>query len=136
MGRAKIFVTDVAPTDDRDLTVGSERLVVHAPVHAPELGDEIERTGGARDERVVQPHLEVRLHGQRGKGGVYQALDLNVNPPRLCLIKEGRKHGELTWDGRDDAGSSLGPDTYSLALDFIIGESPLRIGSVIQIVAP
>jgi serine/threonine protein kinase len=42
-----------------------------------------------------------RALAQRGKGGVYQALDLNVNPPRLCLIKEGRKYGELTWDGRD-----------------------------------
>jgi Protein kinase domain len=42
-----------------------------------------------------------RALAQRGKGGVYQALDLNVNPPRLCLIKEGRQYGELTWDGRD-----------------------------------
>jgi hypothetical protein len=38
---------------------------------------------------------------QRGKGGVYQAADLSSKPPRLCLIKEGRKHGELNWDGRD-----------------------------------
>ena len=40
---------------------------------------------------------------QRGKGGVYQAIDLRTNPPRLCLLKEGRKNGELTWDGRDGA---------------------------------
>lgn len=40
---------------------------------------------------------------QRGKGGVYQALDLSTDPPRLCLLKEGRKNGELTWDGRDGA---------------------------------
>lgn len=40
---------------------------------------------------------------QRGKGGVYQALDLSTAPPRLCLLKEGRKNGELTWDGRDGA---------------------------------
>jgi hypothetical protein len=38
---------------------------------------------------------------QRGKGGVYQAFDLSSTPPRLCLLKEGRKNGELTWDGRD-----------------------------------
>lgn len=38
---------------------------------------------------------------QRGKGGVYQAVDLRTHPPRLCLLKEGRKNGELTWDGRD-----------------------------------
>lgn len=38
---------------------------------------------------------------QRGKGGVYQAVDFNVNPPRLCLLKEGRKNGEVNCDGRD-----------------------------------
>jgi len=42
-----------------------------------------------------------RALAQRGKGGVYQAADLSSNAPRLCLIKEGRKHGEINWDGRD-----------------------------------
>lgn len=38
---------------------------------------------------------------QRGKGGVYKALDFSVQPPRLCLLKEGRGGGEVGWDGRD-----------------------------------
>lgn len=38
---------------------------------------------------------------QRGKGGVYAALDLQSQPPRLCLIKEGRKNGEVNWLGAD-----------------------------------
>jgi hypothetical protein len=38
---------------------------------------------------------------QRGRGGVYQALDLSSTPPRLCVLKEGRKNGETGWDGRD-----------------------------------
>lgn len=38
---------------------------------------------------------------QRGKGGVYRALDLGLAPARLCIIKEGRVHGETDWDGRD-----------------------------------
>jgi hypothetical protein len=42
-----------------------------------------------------------RALAQRGKGGVYQAADLSSTEPRLCLIKEGRRHGELNWDGRD-----------------------------------
>ena len=45
----------------------------------------------------------VRALVQRGKGGVYQAIDLQSNPPRRCLLKEGRRHGELDWDGRDGA---------------------------------
>lgn len=38
---------------------------------------------------------------QRGRGGVYQALDLGAKPPRLCVLKEGRRDGEVDWDGRD-----------------------------------
>jgi hypothetical protein len=38
---------------------------------------------------------------QRGKGGVYKAVDFGNTPPRFCLIKEGRLHGETNWDGRD-----------------------------------
>jgi Protein kinase domain len=44
-----------------------------------------------------------RALSQRGKGGVYQALDLSVDPPRLCVLKEGRRGGEVGWDGRDGA---------------------------------
>jgi serine/threonine protein kinase len=40
---------------------------------------------------------------QRGRGGVYQALDLGATPPRLCVLKEGRRDGEVNWDGRDGA---------------------------------
>ena len=84
---------------------------------------------------------------QRGKGGVYQAIDFSSDPPRLCLLKEGRKHGEVTWDGRDGAWrvrneervlkqlAACGvkvPEVYSsfevqenyyLAMEFIAGES-------------
>ena len=38
---------------------------------------------------------------QRGKGGVYRALDLTRAPARLCIIKEGLSHGETDPDGRD-----------------------------------
>ena len=38
---------------------------------------------------------------QRGKGGVYRALDISVSPARHCVLKEGRKNGEIDWDGRD-----------------------------------
>jgi hypothetical protein len=45
----------------------------------------------------------MKVLAQRGKGGVYVALDLRSHEPRLCLLKEGRKNGELTWQGRDGA---------------------------------
>ena len=40
---------------------------------------------------------------QRGKGGVYKAYEFGIDPPRLCIVKEGRKDGEVQWDGRDGA---------------------------------
>jgi hypothetical protein len=88
-----------------------------------------------------------RALAQRGKGGVYQAFDLSVQPMRLCILKEGRKNGEPCWDGRDgywrvkneekvlDALAASGievPGVYSafevegnfyLATEFIEGES-------------
>ncbi|MDP3899323.1 MAG: phosphotransferase, partial [Mesorhizobium sp.] len=38
---------------------------------------------------------------QRGKGGVYRAIDLSSATPRHCLLKEGRRLGELEFDGND-----------------------------------
>jgi len=42
-----------------------------------------------------------KAKAQRGKGGVYEAVDLSVLPVRSVIIKEGRRHGETNWDGRD-----------------------------------
>lgn len=50
----------------------------------------------------LKRHYKIfRALSQRGKGGVYQALDMSRSTPRFCLIKEGRKNGETDWDGRD-----------------------------------
>ena len=43
----------------------------------------------------------VRALAQRGRGGVYQAIDLSAASPRICIVKEGRSLGEIGWDGRD-----------------------------------
>ena len=61
---AEVFVADVAAADDRRLVVGRERLVVHAPVDAREVGDEVADAQAAIGERVEQPHLDVRVRVQ------------------------------------------------------------------------
>jgi serine/threonine protein kinase len=38
---------------------------------------------------------------QRGKGGVYRAVDHSCAPAKPVVIKEGRRHGETDWLGRD-----------------------------------
>jgi Protein kinase domain len=45
--------------------------------------------------------LAYKVRTQRGKGGVYEALDLSVSPPRRVILKEGRRHGETDGHGED-----------------------------------
>jgi hypothetical protein len=45
--------------------------------------------------------LAYKVRTQRGKGGVYEALDLSVSPPRRVILKEGRRHGETDSHGED-----------------------------------
>jgi tRNA A-37 threonylcarbamoyl transferase component Bud32 len=46
-------------------------------------------------------YLVYKAVAQRGKGGVYTAIDLSVSPARKVIIKEGRRHGETDRDGKD-----------------------------------
>jgi hypothetical protein len=64
----------------------------------------------ARDARTLQTRLPepfgtdllpLRTIAKRGKGSVYQALDLSVLPPRVVIVKEGLRHGESNWLGLD-----------------------------------
>jgi hypothetical protein len=88
-----------------------------------------------------------RALAQRGRGGVYQALDLSATSPRLCVLKEGRRAGEVSLDGRDGFwrmqnegrvlaalggagvevprlyGSFEAEGNYYVAVEFIAGES-------------
>jgi serine/threonine protein kinase len=45
--------------------------------------------------------LPLKAITQRGKGCVYEALDLSVFPPRRVIVKEGLRHGESNWLGLD-----------------------------------
>lgn len=105
------------------------------------------RKQSRQNDKKTSRFLVVKALVQRGKGGVYQAIDTQSTPPRLCLLKEGRRHGESHWDGRDGAWrvrheqgvlAALArcglrvPKVYSrfevsgnvyLALEFIEGES-------------
>src|SRR5258707_5539263 len=53
-------------------------------------------------ETLLQTRLRaLRARGRGGRGGVFQVVYLTTAPPRLCILKEGRKDGEVNWDGRD-----------------------------------
>ena len=77
---AEVFATDVAPADHRDLAVGGERLVVHAPVQAREVGQVAEHAAAALNERVVQPHLDVRVGVERGQR--------RIQPARVVVVEQ------------------------------------------------
>ena len=46
-------------------------------------------------------YLVRKALAQRGKGGVFEALDLAAYPARLVVIKQGRRHGDTDWNGED-----------------------------------
>ena len=58
----------------------------------------------SHDERFVRTRLEKCYHGyealrQRGRGGIYKARERKSG--RICILKEGRRHGETDWLGQD-----------------------------------
>ena len=59
------------------------------------------RRNAARRDSLWRFFKVFEAMSQRGKGGVYRALDLSAEPARLCVVKEGRRNGETDWDGRD-----------------------------------
>lgn len=70
------------------------------------LHDPFRRSRGQSDRAHVgaalgPDYLPFKVISQRGKGGVYEAVDLSTSPARLVIIKEGRKHGETNWDAQD-----------------------------------
>jgi len=59
------------------------------------------RPVGIRLGPLAPDYLVYKIISQRGKGGVYEALDLSAATPRAVIIKEGRAHGETDWQGAD-----------------------------------
>lgn len=85
--------------DSRESWVGKPEWVSD-PFLAGRPQDETDDSQSA--ESPLKTTIRVfRALTQRGKGGVYQAIDLSAQHPRLCILKEGRKDGEPGWDGRD-----------------------------------
>ena len=70
------------------------------------LSDPFQKTMKETGDSFISTPLDIsyrifRAITQRGKGGTYQALNLNQNPGALCIVKEGRRHGEVGWDNQD-----------------------------------
>lgn len=59
------------------------------------------RNSQTPDNPLATTYRVFQALSQRGKGGVYLAVDMGSLPERLCVIKEGRKNGEPEWGGRD-----------------------------------
>jgi hypothetical protein len=67
----------------------------------PFVGGRARPTRASAETPLKTTYRAFRALAQRGRGGVYQALDLGCAPPRLCVLKEGRVSGEVGLDGRD-----------------------------------
>lgn len=72
----------------------------------PPWMDDPFRRGARPKSRAAMTPLQTDYDGyealvQRGRGGVYRAIDILSKPSRACILKEGRRHGETDWHGRD-----------------------------------
>jgi len=70
------------------------------------LDDPFRESGGRRKKEqsggpIGVEYLPYKAFAQRGKGGIYEAVDLSVSPARVVIIKEGRRDGETAWNGAD-----------------------------------
>lgn len=54
-----------------------------------------------RRHKFLERYRPYKAISQRGKGGVYLALDFSSAPLKTCILKEGRKGGELDWSWID-----------------------------------
>lgn len=97
----------------------------------PWLKDPFESTQ-TRSTMVRLTPLETRFGNyeallQRGRGGIYRAIDRVSVPPRLCIIKEGRRNGETDWDSQD------GYERVRKEADFLRSAAP-RIANIPRVI--
>jgi hypothetical protein len=71
------------------------------PLISPIIPENLHNNYVNRRHRFFERYRPYRAISQRGKGGVYLALDFSSTPLRVCILKEGRKGGELDWSWRD-----------------------------------
>ena len=61
------------------------------------------RITSRRKGSIGLEYLVRRAFTQRGKGGVFEVLDLSVFPSRIVVLKQGRRHGDTDWNADDGA---------------------------------
>jgi len=119
------FVPRKATTaDTRDLVFSPSGEVMEdrrdTPAKAPPWEEDpfslSRSTGRSSVSSFLEQFKVFRTLTQRGKGGTYEAIDMAARPLRQCIIKEGRRHGETGWDGRDGYGRIRNEGTILSAL--------------------
>ena len=93
----------LAIKDPEGKLIPDRRDAAASPVWAPDpfAIKQMQRKAETVDSPLKTTFRAFNALSRRGKGGVYQAVDLSISPPRLCILKEGRAGGEVSWDGRD-----------------------------------
>lgn len=91
-----------AITDETGKLVPDSRLSIAPEWAACPFSDEPAAEDSAKSRSPLGSTIKIfGAISQRGKGGVYHAADLSTPIPRMCILKEGRRHGEVGFDGRD-----------------------------------
>ncbi|MBA2271254.1 MAG: hypothetical protein H0W20_11775 [Chthoniobacterales bacterium] len=96
-GKVPGTIRDVAGRERRDERAYGKAVPSWLQDPFPKPGTKSRATAGPIGMDYL-PHKALR---QRGRGGVYEAVDISVSPTRLVVIKEGRRHGETDRLGKD-----------------------------------
>jgi hypothetical protein len=62
---------------------------------------QVEKPAVTQNSFASTPYRILKAITQRGKGGVYEAIDFSAAGPRFCVVKQGRRGGEVQWNGKD-----------------------------------
>lgn len=80
--------------------VSDDRLVPRPDWVQSPIAEDL--SGSQRNKSLLETRYRAyRSIAQRGKGGVYEAIDFGAKSSQKCILKEGRRHGETSFDARD-----------------------------------
>lgn len=120
-GTTRITSPNGVEIDDPRTICPAEISWLEDPLAAPPITLHKPRKNKLNSRYIIHEVLS-----QRGKGGVYDCLDIGQDPPRRYILKEGRKNGETLWDGRD-ARSRIRNEARTLRL---LADTPARVPHV------
>src|SRR6266852_4390281 len=80
--------------------------------------------------RSLDPSADVVIPYAVSGGG---EVRFTVRPRYAVVAPSHSAQTTVSWDGKSNKGELVPAQTYTISLDFVVGDQPVRLGSVIEI---